>query len=209
VAEALLAAEDETISGSRLVQIIESTPLDDSSDIQLDNEFLPLLRELMGQVPGVVLLGEQAAQQQEEARAPPSCSTPRFSFIGAGCVGQVTTRQERGGAAAPSPRGTQDVQALAQGWLALLPTPPSDTPPSDTPPPPQLGFSRPDWQPVAPPLQLDDATLATVSRAIMGRLDVVDLVGRNTAAEVAERVRDALLDPETTERIKAVRRWAG
>lgn len=38
-------------------------------------------------------------------------------------------------------------------------------------------------------LKLDDNTLASVSRAIMGRLDVVDLVGRNTAYEVAERVR--------------------
>jgi hypothetical protein len=38
-------------------------------------------------------------------------------------------------------------------------------------------------------LKLDDDTLASVSRAIMGRLDVVDLVGRNTAYEVAERVR--------------------
>ena len=31
-------------------------------------------------------------------------------------------------------------------------------------------------------------TLATVSRAIMGRLDIVDLVGKNTAYDVAERV---------------------
>lgn len=37
-------------------------------------------------------------------------------------------------------------------------------------------------------LKLDDDTLASVSRAIMGRLDIVDLVGRNTAYEVAERV---------------------
>ena len=37
-------------------------------------------------------------------------------------------------------------------------------------------------------LKLDDETLASVSRAIMGRLDIVDLVGKNTAYEVAERV---------------------
>ena len=37
-------------------------------------------------------------------------------------------------------------------------------------------------------LKLDDDTLAAVSRAIMGRLDIVDLVGKNTAYEVAERV---------------------
>jgi hypothetical protein len=37
-------------------------------------------------------------------------------------------------------------------------------------------------------LKLDAATLRLVSKAVMGRLDVVDLVGRNTAEELAERV---------------------
>jgi cell division protease FtsH len=69
----------------------------------------------------------------------------------------------------------------------------------------QVTFSRAAG-PASPRIQLDDETLATVSRAIMGRLDVVDLVGRNTSQEVAERVAEALLDPLTTERLKAVRR---
>lgn len=37
-------------------------------------------------------------------------------------------------------------------------------------------------------MQLSDETIASVSRAIMGRLDIVDLIGRNTADEFAERV---------------------
>lgn len=45
-----------------------------------------------------------------------------------------------------------------------------------------------------PPLRLDDETLRSVSRAIMGRLDVVDLVGKKTAYEVAERVSRRLTD---------------
>lgn len=53
----------------------------------------------------------------------------------------------------------------------------------------QASFSRTSAAPSSPPaLVLDDATLAAVSRAIMGRLDIVDLVGRNTALEAAERV---------------------
>lgn len=40
----------------------------------------------------------------------------------------------------------------------------------------------------APQIVLDDATLMSVSRAVMGRLDIVDLIGRNTAVEAAERV---------------------
>lgn len=48
-------ADDETIPGERIVQLIESTPLDDASDVQVDNDFLPVLKEVMGQVPNVIL----------------------------------------------------------------------------------------------------------------------------------------------------------
>jgi cell division protease FtsH len=50
------------------------------------------------------------------------------------------------------------------------------------------GVPRPLAAAVDAALKLDDETLAAVSRAIMGRLDIVDLVGKNTAYEVAERV---------------------
>lgn len=33
-------------AGQRLVEIIESTPLDDSSDIVIDNDFMPILKEV-------------------------------------------------------------------------------------------------------------------------------------------------------------------
>jgi hypothetical protein len=42
-----------------------------------------------------------------------------------------------------------------------------------------------------PPLVLDDATLGAVARALMGRTDVADLVGRATLQDLAERVRRA------------------
>ncbi len=84
----MLEAEDETISGSRLVQIIESTPLEDSSDVQLDNQFLPILKDVLGKVPGVVLLGEQQAQAVPEELV--GCTVARASFDdGAGRPGQV------------------------------------------------------------------------------------------------------------------------
>ncbi len=66
-----------------------------------------------------------------------------------------------------------------------------DRPPASAPPVPrpQLSFhGAPSASSAPPPLRLDDATLTAVSRAIVGRLDVVDLVGRNTATEAAERV---------------------
>ncbi len=46
-------------------------------------------------------------------------------------------------------------------------------------------------KPAAPPpeIRLSRQQLVDVSRAILGRLDVVDLIGRNTALEAAERVR--------------------
>ena len=44
-------------------------------------------------------------------------------------------------------------------------------------------------------VQLSDDAVASVSRAIMGRLDIVDLVGRNTADEFAERVSASMQRP--------------
>jgi hypothetical protein len=38
-------------------------------------------------------------------------------------------------------------------------------------------------------IKLDEDTLRQVARAVVGRLDVADLIGRNTAEELAERVR--------------------
>lgn len=84
----MLEAEDETISGSRLVQIIESTPLEDSSEVELDNQFMPILKDVLGRVPGVVLLGDQQAQVVPEELA--GCTVARASFNeGAGRPGQV------------------------------------------------------------------------------------------------------------------------
>lgn len=51
-----------------------------------------------------------------------------------------------------------------------------------------LGVSEEFAAAVDAALKLDDETLRAVSRTIMGRLDIVDLVGKNTAYEVAERV---------------------
>ncbi|PNW85891.1 hypothetical protein CHLRE_03g201100v5 [Chlamydomonas reinhardtii] len=164
VAAEMLAAPEEKITGARLVEIIESTPLDDLGGEGLDgaaaaavveeagNEFLPLLKEVLGQVPGIILTGESLAQTDDQGRPLP-----------------------------PSSASTSSADAAA-----------SDAAASAGP---------------ATELRLDDATLAAVSRTLMGRLDVVDLIGRNTAVEAAERVRDALLHPETRERLLAMRRW--
>ncbi|GLI69609.1 hypothetical protein VaNZ11_014276 [Volvox africanus] len=186
VAAEMLAAEDERISGERLVEIIESTPLDALDGEGLDakaaavvveeagNEFLPLLKEVLGEVPNIIMTGEklvedEARERQEKAKTESSNSSPQTSFHvpGAGSMGMVSFRG--------APSTASSLSGAAAG---------------------------------PPPLLLDDETLIAVSRAVIGRLDVVDLVGRNTAMEAAERVRDALLHPQTRERLKAVRRWA-
>lgn len=56
-------------------------------------------------------------------------------------------------------------------------------------PSPKETDSVPSAAPDVPAIKIDEETLVAVSRAIMGRLDVVDLIGRNTAYEAAERVR--------------------
>ncbi|KXZ45158.1 hypothetical protein GPECTOR_57g448 [Gonium pectorale] len=130
---------------ARLVEIIESTPLDplegEAEGLleEAGDQFLPLLKEVLGQVPHVILTGERRAQPDEQGRGPPLQGPPAASFHvpGAGSMGMVSFRG----------------------------------PPSAGP----------------PPLLLDDETLEAVSRAVIGRLDVVDLIGRNTAMEAAER----------------------
>lgn len=161
VAEALLQNEDETITGSHLVHLVENTPLDDASDIVIEKDFLPLVKAVLGNVPGVILEGSKAVD--EEGRQMEVTSGP-------GKVGTAAFLTQ-------APDRTVGEVAFSSSAGTL------------------------------PPIVLDDATLADVSRAIMGRLDMVDLVGRNTAEELAERVRDSLLHPETVERIKAIRRY--
>lgn len=208
VAEAMMAAEDERVSGEDIISIIDSTPLDDTSDLEdLQADFLPLLKEVLGKVPGIVLQGAQAAdlemEQQEQQQAAlaqaalgATSAVTTFQSQQAGRSGLVSFfRQAEASSmegATAATDGTASFQHLGAGrsgqaWFARVPTSPAAAP--------------------APPLKLNNATLADVSRAIMGRLDIVDLVGRNTAMEAAERVRDALMDPATVERLKAVRAY--
>lgn len=51
----LRQADEETVSGEALVALIEATPVDDASDIAIDSDFLPLVKEVLGSVPGIVL----------------------------------------------------------------------------------------------------------------------------------------------------------
>ncbi|GFR40632.1 hypothetical protein Agub_g1214 [Astrephomene gubernaculifera] len=239
VAAEMLGAEGESISGSRLIEIIESTPLDplepppapspaSASSVsstfpspattfpppastststpasttaaaaaaaaggevlaaaaggplseeavralaavkEAASDFLPILKEVLGQVPHIILTGEQQAGQLDEQGRPVGLS----GSAGGGVSGRAAQTSFR-------------VPGAGSMGMASFRGAPSPGP---------------------PPLELDDATLAAVSRAVMGRLDVVDLVGRNTAQEAAERVRDALLHPETRQRLLAVRRW--
>lgn len=66
------------------------------------------------------------------------------------------------------------------GAVSFMPPPsaPSPSPSPATPSPPEL----------PPEIRLTTAQLVDVSRALMGRLDIADLVGRSTTLEIAERV---------------------
>ena len=164
VAKEMLAAEDERVSGTRLVEIIESTPPAEAG-VEVDSDFMPVVKEVLGRrMPEVMAraaeLAARAQQQQQEE--------------GAG-AGEQGAGSSSGGSSGAGAGGASEAEADAPA-------------PADN-------------------LKLDDATLRLVSKAIMGRLDVVDLVGRATAEELAERVVDTLLHPETVERLRAVRRF--
>jgi cell division protease FtsH len=144
---------------------LQSTPLD-ATDVVIDNQFLPLLKEVLGKVPEVMARSaadldaadadsaNQPQQQQQQPSAAAGVGNAGFSAAGAGRSGVAAFSR----AAAPAGSTASSSSSSSSGG---------------GPP---------------PPLKLDDATLATVSRAIMGRLDVVDLVGKNTALDVADRV---------------------
>lgn len=180
-----MAAEDERLSGQALVALIESTPCDDASDIDLQSDFLPLLKEVLGKVPGIVLQGAEEADrelqqvEQASAAAAASIAAPAVSASGSAAF------QTEAGGRAGSVSFSRPSSAGAEGEAT------SSSPVT-----------------AAPAIRVDDATLAAVAKTIMGRLDIVDLVGRNTAMEAAERVRDALMDPATAQRLKAVRQYA-
>jgi len=194
LAEELLKAENETVSGERLVALIEATPEDAVPEgMELHNEFMPLLREVLGRqdntgLPRVIIEGEAAAPDVEAQRpaAQKQLSAPAQEAAPAAASPAVASTSFRG---AGSASFTRRPAAPAAAEAA-----PASAPP---PPPPE---------PV-PELVVSAEAVGAVSRALMGHLDIVDLVGRNTAEEVAERVREALAQPGTAERLAAVRKW--
>lgn len=183
----MMAAEDERLSGQALVALIESTPCDDASDIDLQSDFLPLLKEVLGKVPGIVLQGaEEADRELQQAEQASAAAAPSTAAPAVPASGNAAFHTEAGGRAG-SVSFSRPGSAGAEG---------------------EVTSSSPTGVTAAPAIRVDDATLAAVAKTIMGRLDIVDLVGRNTAMEAAERVRDALMDPATAQRLKAVRQYA-
>ncbi|KIZ04815.1 cell division protease FtsH [Monoraphidium neglectum] len=171
VAKEMVAAPDERLSGTRLVEIIETTPLG-PCDINIDSDFMPILSEVLGRrMPEVMARAEELTRQQQEQQQHEE--------------GQAGARE----AQAPGDEQYQEGQEEGPSREALE------------------GQEGAAAAPAGDRLKLDAATLRLVSKAVMGRLDVVDLVGRNTAEELAERVVDTLLHPETVERIRAVRQF--
>ncbi len=162
--------------GDEIVQILESTPLDDASEFEIDSDFMPILKEVMGKVPNVILEGAAAADRdvdridERQLQEPSAASAPidaaPLSATAAAASFSEPERAGRGGEVSFSRRPVSS----SEGEAGRM----SDEAAQDG----------------LPDIKLDDETLVAVSRAIMGRLDVVDLVGKETAYEAAERVRE-------------------
>jgi cell division protease FtsH len=159
---------------------LQSTP-ELSTDIKIDCDFLPIVKEVLGQVPDV--LAKQAAlldewdrqqQQQQQQQQPNSQGAARTTFGG----GLVSYR----GSGSGSIGFATFVKPLMTDGAADSSSSGGGGSGGSSQVPPEL------QEAVAAALKLDDDTLVAVSRAIMGRLDIVDLVGKNTSHEVAERV---------------------
>jgi hypothetical protein len=203
LAEELLRADDERVTGDRVVEILRDTPLD-AHDIQVESDFLPVVKQVLGRVPGVMAAAdgqlrlkrrkgkkgggaaggkksEGQAEQPEEPAGVDGGSTASFAPAsgGAGRSGRASFRAVAASSSAASSTSAAPAAAAAEG---------DDDNDEDE-------------------LRLDDETLRMVTRAVLGRTDLRDLLGRATSYDAAERVRDALLDPRTLERVRAVRRY--
>lgn len=191
LAEELLRADNERLTGDRVVEIIRATPLD-AHDITVESDFLPVVKQVLGRVPGVMAAADgqlRLKRKKQGAKAVPqpvaagggegdSAAAAAASFgAGAGRSGAASFRQP---VASSSSASAASANASAESS--------NESSESDE-------------------LRLDDDTLRLVTRAVLGRTDMRDLLGRATSYDAAERVRDALLDPRTLERVKAVRRY--
>jgi cell division protease FtsH len=180
------------VSGARVVEVIESTPLEEGHGIAIESDILPVVRQVLGKVPGVIAaadgqlrLKRSGKKKKEEEEAEPAVSAAggagagagaalaSFSSGGAGRAGDASFRQRPAAASASASASATPTTADADDDFVVL----------------------------------DDDTLRMVSRAVLGRTDVRDLIGRATAYDAAERARDILLDARTLERIRAVRRY--
>jgi len=154
---------------------------------------MPVVKQVLGRVPGVIAAadGQLRLKRKRKGKQPPSPATPaaapapdtgagagaRASFFGAGRPGAASFRPAARPLAGGQTEGAQGAQAGSDGHED-----------EDV-------------------VRLDDETLRAVARAVLGRTDVRDLIGVATSYDAAERVRDALLDPRTLERVLAVRRY--
>lgn len=146
--------------------------LSPAQDLELHNDFLPLLREVLGRagdqagLPKIIIEGEAAAPDVEAEKA--------AAATAAAAAAAVEARSSKVSPAVAS------VSFRGPGSISYSRV---------TPPAEETTVQAGEAQPQVPELRVSTEAVLAVSRALMGRLDVVDLVGRNTAEEVAERVR--------------------
>jgi len=153
----------------------QSTPLDETS-VTIDSDFMPIVKEVLGRrMPEVMQRAADLAKRSEEQQQQDAAA--------AAAAADSSSSSSSSGAAVVQPLDTSDMSLEERQLLELR----------------REGLEvrrgveeAADRAAAAAPgnnIKLDDDTLRMVARAVMGRLDVVDLVGRNTAEELAERVR--------------------
>lgn len=154
------------------------------SDIKIDSDFLPIVKEVLGRVPDSLMQSVAAIDEADRLQSDQDTTTTSDSSTTTAEAQQPEAAAAEG-EEAPSTSATSSNSSSAVGEVLAAAE--------------DIGAKRvsDDYLPGVPralaaavdyALKLDDETLKAVSRAIMGRLDIVDLVGKNTAYEVAERV---------------------
>ena len=221
------------------MRLIETTPLDDASEFEIESDFMPILKEVrckmncgciikvykdlirsheapdmddcppsaicphiipysqpqvLGKVPNIILEGAKAVDndlKRSESTSPAttaagsddvsatSAATASFPIEGgSGRSGQVsfdrTKPQANREISAALAVATFPASSIGRSGIVSFERRPVPGPEADAA---EASTGLDSEEPPAPPIKIDDETLEAVSRAIMGRLDIVDLVG--------------------------------
>jgi hypothetical protein len=169
---------DETVLGSRIVELLRSTPLDPVEDSE---------GEASSSSSSAAGGGNGAGPQQQQEGQVLTAGQAGFRGSGAGASGAAAFQRRRTGLAASS-SGSSSGKAAAGAAAAG-------------------GGGEAAAREALGPEITADADLVQLAEVVMGKVTEWDFLPGSKARSKAQRVRQQLLDPSQRQRLEAIRRY--